>query len=126
MPTCFEFGEMFSKTPFPMTPTGVKENTLSPPPKPLRPDPPARPAPPFSFLRTLKSLLLPRAQKTLPSPYPRLKQGRRNVLVTVVDNGTMSFLRFNESEFGKICFNTLPGRSGGSGGGVGGIKGRSG
>lgn len=41
-------------------------------------------------------------KKFKPSPYPRLKTGRRSVLVAVVDNGTTSLLRFSEAEFAKM------------------------
>ncbi|GAA5995244.1 tRNA splicing endonuclease subunit SEN54 [Rhodotorula paludigena] len=37
-----------------------------------------------------------------PSPYPRLKTGRRTILVAVVDHGTSSLLRFSEAEFAKL------------------------
>ncbi|GAA6025129.1 hypothetical protein JCM11491_004398 [Sporobolomyces phaffii] len=39
-----------------------------------------------------------------PSPYPRLKTGRRNVLVAVVHDGTSSILRFSEAEFAKLAW----------------------
>ncbi|BGP27200.1 tRNA-splicing endonuclease subunit sen54 [Rhodotorula toruloides] len=45
---------------------------------------------------------IPRRGPKIPSPYPRLKTGRRTILVAVVDNGTSSLLRFSEGEFAKI------------------------
>ncbi|GAA5995551.1 hypothetical protein JCM5350_004034 [Sporobolomyces pararoseus] len=41
-------------------------------------------------------------EKKGPSPYPRLKTGRRNILVAVVSDGTSSILRFSETEFAKL------------------------
>ncbi|GAA6060169.1 hypothetical protein JCM10212_005170 [Sporobolomyces blumeae] len=37
-----------------------------------------------------------------PSPYPRLKTGRRTILVAIVQDGTSSILRFSEAEFAKL------------------------
>lgn len=119
MPTLFEFTEMFSSVPF--TPG---ENTLLPPPpvqraigsgpapkpRPTRPPRPSNAHPPTR----LESILckIPyvsnwiekgkKPKKGKPSPYPRLKTGRRSILVAVVNDGTSSILRFSETEFGKL------------------------
>lgn len=126
MPTLFEFTEMFSSVPF-----VPGENTLLPPPPVQRtvgsaPTPKARPArpprpssnvappPPTSRIENILSKIpyvssylegrrqRPKKKNMKPSPYPRLKTGRRSILVAVVNDGTSSILRFSETEFGKL------------------------
>lgn len=105
LPDLFEFSALFDSLPF------SPENTLLPPPPVARvglppPTPrfrPRAPLPPPTFLQRINSFLPGAGRKTFkPSPYPRLKTGRRSVLVAVVDNGTTSFLRFSEAEFAKM------------------------
>ncbi|KAI5475801.1 hypothetical protein MNV49_000812 [Pseudohyphozyma bogoriensis] len=138
LPDLFEFVSMFDSTPFP------EEDTLLPPPRPapLAPPPnsaatPARPprkprAPPPKP-STLNWVLshLPYGPKlikeTKPSPYPRLKSGRRSILVAVVDNGTSSFLMFSEAEFAKLPWKgqgrkLRPSNNASGGGGLGDFK----
>lgn len=115
LPNLFEFHDMFSNVAF------STEDTLLPPPRvpravnPHAPPRPVRPsynspAPPKSFL----AALFARKEKKKPwkpSPYPRLKTGRRAIIVVIVDNGTTSFLRFSEAEFGKLPIAGMKGRS---------------
>lgn len=99
-------------------------NPLLPPPRPQRSGPPlppqpARPPrpdnrppppPPTTFARLLAYLPFglapspasPKRAPKKPSSYPRLKLGRRSIIVAIVDNGTTSFIRFSESEFAKL------------------------
>ncbi|BGP34903.1 tRNA-splicing endonuclease subunit sen54 [Rhodotorula toruloides] len=127
MPDLFEFTAMFGTAPFPPEPTaaagpGAGPSAVSqrPPRKnytPSREQNTPPPAPPTRTQRILSSIpLVPRLFPSLapppaqpprrgpkkPSPYPRLKTGRRTILVAVVDNGTSSLLRFSEGEFAKI------------------------
>ena len=37
------------------------------------------------------------------NPFPRLKTGRRSVIVAAVDSGVVQFLRFGEPEFGETA-----------------------
>ncbi|KAK4703574.1 tRNA-splicing endonuclease subunit Sen54, partial [Phenoliferia sp. Uapishka_3] len=123
LPDLFEFGSMFDSAP---SPPG---DTLLPPPRPIRAGPPlpasqarkpapprfvrAPPPPPTRMAKVLSYLpfgLAPKVQNgrpakpknAKPSPYPRLKIGRRSIIVAVVDNGTTSYIRFSESEFAKL------------------------
>ncbi|KAK4057382.1 tRNA-splicing endonuclease subunit sen54 [Microbotryomycetes sp. JL221] len=129
MPDLFEFASMFDAVPFP-----EGEDTLLPPPRVVRQGLPVnakasqlRRAPDNGksnnqqdasgfwsqlswFLPFLRPAAARRQQQRKPSPYPRLKTGRRNILVAVVDNGTISILRFNEAEFAKLPFGG-PGRA---------------
>lgn len=89
-------------------------------PRPNNRRPPPPPPPPTAFRKLVARI--PYADKLLPKPpgfrrpagpnkaalFPRLKTGRRDVLVAVVDNGTSSFLRFNEAEFGKLPWQGVP------------------
>ncbi|KAK4052816.1 tRNA-splicing endonuclease subunit sen54 [Microbotryomycetes sp. JL201] len=118
MPDVFEFASMFDAVPLP-----IGEDTLLPPPRIMRQGlpanaraarPPRRPAQMrnvdnsnkwLTKLTQLVPFLGPKDQTRKPSPYPRLKTGRRDILVAVVDNGTISILRFNESEFAKLPWN---------------------
>lgn len=120
LPDLFEFSAMFDSVPFP-----DDENTLLPPPRAIRvglPPPAPRPPrpgfkprppppPPTRWEKFLAHTPFGKKDKPRkPAPYQRLKVGRRNILVAVVDNGTISILRFNETEFGKLPWNGL-GRS---------------
>lgn len=86
---------------------------LPPPPPPRAPNPrfkPRIPPPPSSLWQKLqRKLPFFRSGDTPPTKkpvhYQRLKVGRRGILVAVVDNGTISILRFSESEFGKLSWN---------------------
>ncbi|GAA5960559.1 hypothetical protein JCM21900_002842 [Sporobolomyces salmonicolor] len=130
MPDLFEFTDMFNSVPFPSEDTllppppvvralGPPQAGSTPRPRPPRrhggPAPaPAAPAPPPTpFQRLLARIPVlsrygacpaapARPPKKKPSPYPRLKTGRRSILVAVVDNGTTSILRFSETEFAKL------------------------
>ncbi|GAA5944322.1 tRNA splicing endonuclease subunit SEN54 [Sporobolomyces koalae] len=131
MPTLFEFTDMFDSVPFPtentlLPPPPVQRAPASgPAPKPPRPPrapnpnaPKAAPPTPTRLQSILSkvplvatyfpSLVTPTASKKKPppkkqpSPYPRLKTGRRSILVAVVSDGTSSILRFSESEFAKL------------------------
>jgi hypothetical protein len=95
-----------------------------PPRQPRAPPPTAKPLPPPTRLEKFfsKVPLIPtyfpnlcqkknnnsrKSQRDLmknkgPSPYPRLKTGRRSILVAVVSDGTSSILRFSETEFAKL------------------------
>ncbi|KAM0786918.1 hypothetical protein ACM66B_002342 [Microbotryomycetes sp. NB124-2] len=116
MPDVFEFSAMFDSVPFP-----AGENSLLPPPKVVRQGLPAvarAVRPPrrqtqnresaasgkkwFAKLQSLVPFLRAKEEPRKPSSYPRLKTGRRDILVAVVDNGTISILRFNEAEFAKL------------------------
>ncbi|BGP57769.1 tRNA-splicing endonuclease subunit sen54 [Rhodotorula sphaerocarpa] len=120
MPDLFEFTAMFDSTPMPPPPPPPGSGPPRPPRNNQagRPAPAAAPPPPpptrlQAFLasiplvqRLLPSLVAPAAPAApparKPTPYPRLKTGRRTILVAVVDNGTSSLLRFSEAEFAKI------------------------
>ncbi|BGP43067.1 tRNA-splicing endonuclease subunit sen54 [Rhodotorula kratochvilovae] len=122
MPDLFEFTAMFESSPFPPE-QPTPSTTFTPRTAPAKPrfpprNPPPAPAPPPTRLQSLLGgvPLLPRLFPSLappppqgarrpqrkPSPYPRLKTGRRTVLLAVVDNGTSSLLRFSEAEFAKL------------------------
>lgn len=119
MPDLFEFTAMFDSTPMPPPPTAGPSAYRPPRPNPNRPSPSAA-APPSlpprtktqsflaslplveRFFPTLVTPVAPARPARKPTPYPRLKTGRRTILVAVVDNGTSSLLRFSEAEFAKI------------------------
>ncbi|GAA5868606.1 hypothetical protein JCM3774_005444 [Rhodotorula dairenensis] len=126
MPDLFEFTALFDSTPMPPPPPSGPGGPSTY--RPARPNPArsktasaaAAPPPPPPRTKTqafLASLpLVERFFPTLvnpvggaparparkPTPYPRLKTGRRTILIAVVDNGTSSLLRFSEAEFAKI------------------------
>jgi tRNA-splicing endonuclease subunit Sen54 len=39
---------------------------------------------------------------TRPPPYARLKNGRKSAIIAVVDNGTISFQRFGDTDFTEL------------------------
>ncbi|POY74704.1 hypothetical protein BMF94_2179 [Rhodotorula taiwanensis] len=119
MPDLFEFSAMFDSTPMPPPPpppgSGPSRPPRAQPNRPVRQDTtPSAPSPTRTqavlaslplIPRLFPSLVAPAAparQIRKPTPYPRLKTGRRTILVAVVDNGTSSLLRFSETEFAKI------------------------
>ncbi|GAA6049227.1 hypothetical protein JCM3770_003317 [Rhodotorula araucariae] len=128
MPDLFEFAAMFESAPFPpehptpssSAPRAAVAAAASTTPRPRGPprNPPPAPAPAPTRLQSLfgslpllprlfPSLALPpttgaRRPQRKPSPYPKLKTGRRTVLLAVVDNGPSSLLRFSEAEFAKL------------------------
>lgn len=56
--------------------------------------------------------------------YPRLKHGWRNVILAVVDQGVVSFVRVADAGFGREKLFEMEGREGGGGGKRGGGRGR--
>ncbi|SCV69469.1 BQ2448_2489 [Microbotryum intermedium] len=121
MPDLFELFDMFQQVPLSTT-----EDLLGPPPKVIRHNLPPKPSRsrrsfppkaidpkttsgwrsyiPWSKERPSPSELSPVQQmsKKGSTIYPRLKVGRRSILIAVVDNGTISIMRFSENEFGKL------------------------
>jgi len=39
---------------------------------------------------------------TRPAPYGRLKAGKKTSIIAVVDNGTVSFQKFGETDFAEL------------------------
>ncbi|SCZ97201.1 BZ3500_MvSof-1268-A1-R1_Chr4-2g07056 [Microbotryum saponariae] len=123
MPDLFELFDMFEQVPLSTT-----EDLLAPPPRVVRHNlapkstrPPRktftpRSADSTSSTKSWRSYLpwspkrrtafepsaIQKMSKKGSSIYPRLKVGRRSILIAVVDNGTISMMRFSENEFGKL------------------------
>ncbi|SGY76871.1 BQ5605_C005g03524 [Microbotryum silenes-dioicae] len=122
MPDLFELFDMFEQVPLSTT-----EDLLGPPPKVVRHNlapkstrPPRKTFTPRSADSTstkswhsylpwspkrraaFEPSAVQKMSKKGSSIYPRLKVGRRSILIAVVDNGTISMMRFSENEFGKL------------------------
>ncbi|KDE04805.1 hypothetical protein MVLG_04769 [Microbotryum lychnidis-dioicae p1A1 Lamole] len=122
MPDLFELFDMFEQVPLSTT-----EDLLGPPPKVVRHNlapkstrPPRKTFTPRSADSTstkswhsylpwspkrraaFEPSAVQKMTKKGSSIYPRLKVGRRSILIAVVDNGTISMMRFSENEFGKL------------------------
>ncbi|GAA5984756.1 hypothetical protein JCM10908_003489 [Rhodotorula pacifica] len=118
MPDLFEFSALFDSTPMPPPPIPGSTTYRPPRANPNRPNTSATPPPPpprtktqdflaslplvERFFPALVTPVAPPRPARKPTPYPRLKTGRRTILIAVVDNGTSSLLRFSEAEFAKI------------------------